>query len=212
MALVVSALFALTGCDALLDLGPTASLLDATAEGAPPQDATSDGNAPQEAAPDSPVAEAGEAGPPEGGYPCGLPPQGNVMCDTCDVESCCAIDLSCSRNARCAEGVAKLQNCIYNANCVDQIDNDYADTGVLALQQCTVNTCIEQCFPGPLCSQLATCCPDIPSTSPSALQVCISSVNKLDETGCQNILDGILRPQFGSQFCAGIAPGDAGGD
>jgi hypothetical protein len=204
-ALMVSALVGVTGCDALAGLGPSATLLDASSEASP-----ADATMPQDTG--SSVDAGNEAGAPETGYPCGLPMQESVTCDTCDIMNCCNVNIECSKNPRCAEGAWKLQQCIYNASCVFQVDKDYADTGVLDLQSCTVNSCFAPCFPQKNCSQLATCCTQIPS-NPPALQACIAAVNKLDETGCQNFLDNILRNQFGSQFCTGAddaGPGDAG--
>jgi hypothetical protein len=213
-ALVVSMLVGVAGCDALVGLGPQASLGDASSDAADatsPQDA-SDATSPQEAGPsqEASVVEAGnEGGAPEGGYACGLPMQESVACDTCDIMHCCSVNIACSQNPRCAEGAMKLQQCIYSATCVNQVDMDYADTGVLDLQSCTVNNCLLPCFPKQNCSQLATCCDQIPS-NPPALQACIAAVNKLDEPGCLNFLDNILRSQFGTQFCT--TPTDGGAD
>jgi hypothetical protein len=200
-----------TGCDALVGLGPSASLLDASSEASPeasPADATMpDGG--------SSVEAGSEASAPEAGYPCGLQMRESTACDTCDVASCCQVNIDCSKNARCAEGAMKLQQCVYDAVCVTQVDNDYADTGVLDLQNCTISNCSLPCFPMKNCLQLATCCKQIPSNLPSALQTCIATVNKLDENGCQNILDNVLRNQLGAQFCTGAndaGPADAGGD
>jgi hypothetical protein len=208
---LVSSFVGLAGCGELVGLGPSATLGDASTEAS--SGSLPDATAPSEASSsDAPVAEAGgEAGAPEGGYVCGLQPQGYPPCDSCDNDNCCDVSIACSKNPRCVEGTMMLENCVYDAKCVDLVDSEYADSGLNALQSCTVLSCIGPCFPGPICSQLATCCKDIPTDLPSALQVCISSVNKLVESGCESLLDNILRPQLGSQFCTG-APEDAGGD
>jgi hypothetical protein len=204
-AAMVAALVGVTGCDALIGLGPSASLADASAD-------ASDATAQQEASPpqEASVEASSEGGAPEAGYACGLRMQESVACDTCDQMNCCDVNIACSKNPRCAEGALKLQQCIYDAVCVTQVDNDYADTGVLDLQNCTINNCYLPCFPMQNCGHLATCCKQIPASLPSALQACIAAVDKLDETGCQNFLDNILRSQFGSQFCT--TPNDAGSD
>jgi hypothetical protein len=208
---MIACAIAATGCEELVGLGPAAQQVDSSADGTTLQDALSEqeGSSLQDATTDSP-ADA-EAGAPEAGYACGLMPQGNLACDTCDQTNCCNIDLACSKNPRCAEGARKLQDCIYDAVCVEQVDNDYADTGVLDLQSCTVNNCIGPCFPGQVCSHLATCCRGVPSGLPALLQVCISAVEKLDETGCQSFLDNTLLPQVPGA-CSGPPPADAGGD
>jgi hypothetical protein len=212
VVLVGSALLALTGCDALVGLGPSASLIDAS-DGPTLQDATSsqDGNAVQDGGADSPdVVGDGEAGAPEAGWACGLRPQGNVTCDTCDQTNCCDIDLTCAKDPHCAEAAMKLQDCIYDAVCVNQVDIEYADTGALIdLQNCTINSCIVPCFPGPVCSHLATCCKSVPSSLSPLLQACISAVNKLDDNACQSFLDNTLLPQLPG---ACTPPADAGGD
>jgi hypothetical protein len=112
---------------------------------------------------------------------------------------------------RCPQGLQELLNCVFDQTCVNQVDNEYAGTGVVELQNCVVNYCTGACFPGQLCGMLATCCKDIPDADSVAFQVCVGAVNLLDENNCTKVLNNTLRRELGSQFCGGPAP-DAGGD
>jgi hypothetical protein len=112
--------------------------------------------------------------------------------------------------------MAKLLDCVYDPACVAQVDNAYGDAGVVQYQTCVLHFCTVPCFPKAICSGLALCCKDIPADELAAKQTCIGAVNELDESNCQNILDNVLRPHLGSQFCGGPSPdggssSDAGG-
>lgn len=199
----------LVGCSALLDLGPEATLRDASTTDMPDGDTTdtsADSNVPAESG--LPDAE----GPMETGPKCGLTPAPNATCNMCNEAWCCANGIACARNPRCAEGMAKLLDCVYDTTCVGSIDHDYADAGVVQYQACVINHCAAQCFPGPRCSALARCCKQIAQDELAAKQTCIGAVNTLDDMTCDNILNNTLRPQLGAQFCGGTAPADGGAD
>lgn len=183
----------LAACDTLVGLGPEATLRDA---GGPALDAGVAAD-----------ANGYEAAMPEAGSSCGLPPAGNMTCEMCSVQNCCPVTVACSMNAACAQASSKLLDCVYDPTCITEVDNEYADTGVVALQTCTLKYCIGVCFPGMVCSQLAQCCKGLASPLD---QVCIDTVNQLDEANCEKVLDDTLRAQLGSQFCGGPAPVDAG--
>jgi hypothetical protein len=192
----------LAACDSLVGLGPQATLQDAAAEEEVATEAASDSG--------SVMPEAGPEAGNEGGYPCGLIMGGSETCNNCTKENCCPVNIACAQNASCAQAAALLQDCVYNLACVNAVDQEYSDSGVLELQSCTIKNCIPQCFPGPVCGQLASCCGSIDGGA--ALQVCINAVNSLDDNYCQQILQDTLRAQLGAQFCAGSAPGDAASD
>jgi hypothetical protein len=205
---------AIAGCTAacatLVDLGPEATLRDSDAGTGSP-DAADDTTTGVDTGSPEAAAEAGTDAPVgfDGSYACGLPPAPNVACNACDEQNCCDLGIACAKSARCAEGMAKLLNCVYQTQCVGQVDQEYADAGVVQYQTCVLGHCVSQCFPKTICSMLAGCCKDIPADQLAAEQTCTGAVNQLDETNCQSVLDNILRPQLGSAFCGG--PADAGG-
>jgi hypothetical protein len=203
VAVGAASLAALVACDALVDLGPTATLRDAG--GPPPIEAGIDSraNAPDTGAPDADSTESGLS--------CGLAPAGNKGCDDCSNQYCCGISIACGKNPQCVVGEQQLVDCVFDAVCVSQVDTEFADAGVVDLQNCVVNYCTAACFPGPVCSMLAGCCKDVPDAQVVARQVCIGAVNLLDENNCMKVLVDTLRRELGSQFCGGPAP-DAGGD
>jgi hypothetical protein len=195
------AVVAVVACDVLVDLGPKATLRDA-GDG-PTIEAGLDTGAPDTGVP--------EAGAPESGLSCGLPPVANKPCDECTDQYCCAVSEACGKSARCTQGTAALLDCVYDPVCVGQVDNEYLDAGVVELQNCVVNYC-GVCFPGMNCNTLAGCCKDIPDAQAIARQLCIGTVNQLDEMNCKKVLEGTLRQALGSQFCGGPAPDAGGGD
>jgi hypothetical protein len=204
----------IAACATLVDLGPEATLRDADA-------ATGSLDAADDTSPGAGDVDSPEAGTTDGGrdaplgqdapYACGLPPAPNVACNACDEQNCCSLGIMCAQSARCAEGMAKLLDCVYDTTCVGQVDSEYADAGVVQYQTCVLGHCISQCFPKTICSMLARCCKDIPADQLAAKDTCTGAVNQLDESNCQNILDNVLRPQLGSQFCGG-GSSDAGGE
>ncbi len=203
VAVSMAASATLPACDSLVGLGPEATLREA-GSAHPGLEAGVVGEA------STPESSMPEAEAPESGLSCGLMPAANKVCDTCSNVHCCDISVECGKHPRCAEGLAKLLDCVFDATCVEQIDTEYADAGVVDLQTCVLMYCVKDCFPGKICSQLAACCKDIPPSA--ARDVCIGTVNLLDESNCTSILDNTLRPQLGSQFCGGPAPVDAGHD
>jgi hypothetical protein len=207
LALVAAVTVSLVACAALVDLGPEATLRDSGVALDAGDDTT--GDMPDTASPDS-----GADAPlgPDAMYPCGLPPTPNAACSGCSNSNCCQLGIACAQHPRCAEGMSKLLDCVFQTTCVAQVDSAYADAGVVQFQTCVLNHCISQCFPKTICSQLAGCCKDIPSDMLAAQQTCIGAVNALDESNCQNILENVLRPQLGAQFCGGPTPADGGGD
>jgi hypothetical protein len=129
------------------------------------------------------------------------------VCNACSEQWCCQNGIDCARSARCAEGMQKLLECVYDVMCIAQVQEEYGDSGTTEFQTCVLNQCTTQCLPGPHCAQLARCCREINQTSQlAAWQVCVGAVNALDETKCVTILDGVLRPQLGPTFCGGAAP------
>jgi hypothetical protein len=201
----------MAGCDALIGLGPEATLHDAgdgvladAGDASLPVDAGSDTNT-------NPLdASAPEADAQESGLTCGLPPAANEVCNGCSNLHCCAQTMACAMSSRCATGSVQLQDCVYDPACVAQIDNEYADTGITQLQACVLTYCSKYCFPKTTCSALARCCKDIPAGAPR--QTCVGAVNTLDETNCGSILVNVLRPEIDSGFCPGAGGVDAGGD
>jgi hypothetical protein len=193
---------ALVACDALVDLGPSATLRQAQAgidSGVDARPNAPDSGAPEADTPDSSMLS------------CGLPPAANKMCDDCTNLHCCNLSEACGRSAWCTQGMQDLEDCVYDPACVAAVDTKYADAGVVDLQNCVVFYCYGLCSPGTNCNILAGCCKDIPDAQAVARQVCIGAVNQLDETNCMKVLDNTLRSALGSQFCGGPAP-DSGGD
>jgi hypothetical protein len=211
IALAAAVAASMVACAALVDLGPEATLRDAGVDldTGVTLDAGDDTTAemPDTAAPDT----GGPVGP-DAMYACGLPPTPNVACSGCSDQNCCDLGIACGMHPRCAEGMSKLLDCVFQTACVAQVDTEYADAGVLQFQTCVLDHCIQQCFPKMICSQLARCCQQIPPNMLAAQQTCIGAVNALDESNCQNILDNVLRPQLGEQFCGGPGPADGGGE
>jgi hypothetical protein len=113
-------------------------------------------------------------------------------------------------NPRCVEGTIQLLDCVFDQTCVTQVDRDYADTGIPQLQTCVLTYCIRDCFPKTTCSALGRCCKSI--TDVPTRQTCIGTVNMLDEDNCRAIVENVLRPQLGNQFCPEVGAADAGGD
>ena len=198
IAVAAAAAAALVACDVLVDLGPTATLRDAG--GAPPIDAPPD-------APDSGVSDTGT---PDSMLTCGLQPVANKTCDDCTNLHCCDISTACGMNPKCVAGEMQLLDCVYQPVCVANVDSEYPDAWVVDLQNCVINYCMMECFPGQMCNGLAPCCLEIPDAQALVRQVCVAAVNRLDEANCTKVLVDTLRPALGSQFSGGPAP-DAGG-
>jgi hypothetical protein len=204
IAVGAAPLAAMVACDALVDLGPKATLRDAGA--GPTIDAGVDSR-----------TNAPDTGKPEGGLPdssmlsCGLPPDPNKDCDNCTNMHCCDISTTCGMNPRCVVGEELLLNCVYDATCVNQVEAEYGDAGVVDLVNCVVTYCSDKCFAGPYCSVLAGCCKDVPDAQPVARTLCIGAVNLLDEMNCLKVLNDTLRRELGESFCPG-APDSGGGD
>jgi hypothetical protein len=192
----------LLGCSGLLDLGPEATLRDAgvgnTMDATPAPEAGS-------------VLDAGAQG--DALYQCGLAPAPNEACNNCSDQFCCDYGIQCSHSARCTEGMQKLLDCVYDPTCVEQVQEEYGDSGTRDFQSCVLHQCTTDCLPGPSCALLAGCCREIDKTSQfSAWEVCVGAVNALDESKCVTILDSVLRPRLGPTFCGGMAPADGGHD
>jgi hypothetical protein len=177
-------------------LGPEATLRDASAgadvdvvEAAPIVDAVSE--------------------PEAARYKCGLPPDPNAACNACNEQHCCDLGVQCGQDPRCATAINCSLRCVFDTTCIAQCDDEYADAGVfLTFENCAISQCINDCLPGPDCLQLAQCCPLI--TDVTAQNVCIGTVNALDEANCKNTLDNVLRPQLGPTFC--VSGQDGGAD
>jgi hypothetical protein len=182
------------GCD-WANLGPEATLRDASLG--------------DDAAGDASKGDASAIGDAAEDYPCGLKPDPNDACNTCNVQHCCDFDKQCALDPRCVAGVYCTLDCVFDPACVSHCDDLYADAGVfLTLTNCAITQCINDCLPGQECLQLAQCCPRIADVT--TRNVCIGTVNFLDEARCRNMLDNVLLPQFGPQFCPG--PQDGGAD
>jgi hypothetical protein len=206
----------MAGCDALIGLGPEATLHDEDT-GVPTQGG--DSGAPVDGGGDtnsndsnSNALDSATPAPdaPEGGLTCGLPPAPNATCNGCSNQHCCAETMACAMSSRCATGSVQLQDCVYDPTCVAQVDNENADTGLTQLQTCVLTYCVKYCFPKTTCSALARCCKEIPPGA--ARETCVGAVNTLDETNCESILVNLLRPEIDSGFCPGAGDLDGGGD
>jgi hypothetical protein len=205
-AVGAAAVAALVACDALVDLGPTATLLD-SGSGPPSIDAGVDSraNVPETGAPDADV--------PDSMLSCGLPADPNKDCDNCTNTNCCNISTACGMNPKCAMGEQLVLDCVYDQNCVNQVEGEYAEAGVPGvtdLVNCVVTYCSAYCLPGTNCSILGPCCEGIPDADTLARTVCIGAVNTLNENNCLKVLNAELRRQLGESFCPG-AP-DSGWD
>jgi hypothetical protein len=167
LALAVGAL-ALVACSLVVPLGPEATPRDASV---PAADASDD--AAMEAGVDAPSV-----------FPCGLPPDPNPTCETCNEQFCCDISHACANDPRCAAGIECLAACAYYLPCIQGCADRFGDAGSFFPQtQCAESHCAIPCSPGPVCSKLAQCCPGL--TDPTNRQLCQGIVNALDEARCQ---------------------------
>jgi hypothetical protein len=194
LALIAASGAAPVAC-AWADLGPEATLRDAS---------TGDDTA------DTGPGIVDVSSEPEASqYKCGLPPDPNATCNACNEQHCCDLGVQCGQDPRCLGGINCSLDCVYDPACIAHCDDVYGDAGVfLTLEKCAISQCVNACVPGPECLTLAKCCPLLVDVTEA--RVCIGTVDSLDEGNCQNLLDNVLRPQLGADFCGG--PGDGGKD
>jgi hypothetical protein len=161
---------AAASCDAVLGLGPKATLY-------------ADADATVDASGDAPKVPPGET-PDAFVYACGMKPHPSATCQKCVDANCCDPQRRCAASPLCIEGTNCVLACENRVECVIACDEDYGKRSpefYALVQGCSLG-CQDVCYPIEDCNKLVQCCWAI---SDSSLHTaCMDAVYKADQAHC----------------------------